>query len=539
MDDGPKLAEKQEFNFTSILLAFIIVGAVTATNIWWNGSKAQAQTVEYEKYFGYGFSFEYPRGTTLNVSGFGGIAANESAGVLSGFLEGEDQLLEEIIIIWSPPEPVPRLEEALENVFGSGQNDTSFTIKQYGNSSKDGHDLLYAYFTASNPDTGAWSGVLGIWNCTQTGRMFTVYLAYPGGSTLQGDLETCFQQFLESFRCHPFERFPGKMRPARRNLPDAVADLVNVSLMVLLCIGFTFTFMMEKFPNFAHVNYATIGSMVSFYMVRAWGFDPYDTWPFAALFGGAVGVILYIGVVRPIGERTRKWTRDIVLTFTSFVIAQMLVSITGIFSYWVRYYSLKIPSRGFVLKVADFNLNGLPGISLIGPLACVVLVVGLHLFLTRTRSGISLRATAEDEDLAAVLGINTFHAHIASWFISGALSALAGSIITLWRGMGFGGSDDLLISVMAGSALGGLSNIYGAIIGGVLVAMAQKTLSYVLLQLFGLGVKLWERLFPIIFIYVIMTVMPNGLTGLKDPLQSLRSLRAQLKRLKSALLVLK
>ena len=73
--------------------------------------------------------------------------------------------------------------------------------------------------------------------------------------------------------------------------------IINISLLVILCIGFTFTFMMEKFPNFAHTSYASIGTVVAFYLVRFRGFNPYQTWPVAVLVCGLLGVLLYVGVL--------------------------------------------------------------------------------------------------------------------------------------------------------------------------------------------------------------------------------------------------
>lgn len=73
--------------------------------------------------------------------------------------------------------------------------------------------------------------------------------------------------------------------------------VINISLLVILCIGFTFTYMMEKFPNFAHTSYASIGTVVAFYLVRFSGFSPYQTWPVALLVCGLLGVLLYVCIV--------------------------------------------------------------------------------------------------------------------------------------------------------------------------------------------------------------------------------------------------
>ena len=51
---------------------------------------------------------------------------------------------------------------------------------------------------------------------------------------------------------------------------------------------------MEKFPNFAHAEYASIGTMFTYTFVRLWGYNPYISWPFVSLLAGVVGVSLYL-----------------------------------------------------------------------------------------------------------------------------------------------------------------------------------------------------------------------------------------------------
>src|SRR4030042_4344333 len=95
--------------------------------------------------------------------------------------------------------------------------------------------------------------------------------------------------------------------------PVVVNSVIAGSMLVILCIGFTFTYMMEKFPNFAHASYASIGTMTTFYLVRFHGFSPYLAWPVAALTGGLLGILLYVGLVKPI---KRHGLMEITLTFT-------------------------------------------------------------------------------------------------------------------------------------------------------------------------------------------------------------------------------
>ena len=313
--------------------------------------------------------------------------------------------------------------------------------------------------------------------------------------------------------------------------PLITSGVINASLLVILCIGFNFTYMMEKFPNFAHASYASIGTMITFYLVRFQGFNPYATWPAAALGGGIVGVLLYLGVVKPI---KMHGSREITLTFTFYIISQIIGSALAMFSYWLLIVT-RIQSRGFLLTNFDFRVEGVPGIGFTAPVTVILLVGALNVFLYRSKYGIAMRATAEDEWLASSLGINVDLIHVSSWFISGALSALAGAILPMWRATSVNYSDELLVQVMAGSVLGGITSISGAILGGFLVATSQRLLVTYLVRAFGVWVMSYEALIPMVLLFLVLAVEPNGLTALKVEKASFRSVSESIRRLRRTL----
>jgi branched-chain amino acid transport system permease protein len=302
-----------------------------------------------------------------------------------------------------------------------------------------------------------------------------------------------------------------------------IGNTIQVGLLVILCIGFTFTYMIDKFPNFAHVSFAAIGTCITFAMVRLWGFNPYAAWPVTTLVGGLLGVILYILVIMPI---KRHGTREITLTFAFFAMSRVITSFIAMFSFWVL-ISTKISTEGFLVRSSDFTWQDVPGVMLTAPVICAALVLLMYVFLTRFRFGIATRAVAEDEPLAASLGVDTFKVHVASWFIAGALSGLAGGIIPLWRSTGLGFSDEFLISVMAGSIVGGLNSITGAVIGGVAIALTQMWLGSLFIRVFGINASGFEPLLPILFIFVVLMIEPEGITGFFSrphaPLETLRT----------------
>lgn len=289
-----------------------------------------------------------------------------------------------------------------------------------------------------------------------------------------------------------------------------LSTLINVSILVMLCIGFTFTYMMEKFPNFAHTSYASLGTVCTYYLVRFYGVNPYYTWPASALIGGILGVILYLLIVKPIKQRAFT---EITLTFTFYIISQLITQGLAMFSFWLLVNN-RILSKGFNLYNYDIRINGIPAIGFIAPTTVILVVVVLQIFLKWSKHGIAMRATAEDEELAQSLGVNIGRIHMFSWFVSGALSALAGSIISMWLSTSVSYSDTLLINVMAGSVIGGLNSITGAIIGGVLTALGTKAVIWTLMTYVGVNMGVYEGLIPILFLFTILALEPNGLMSI-------------------------
>lgn len=303
-------------------------------------------------------------------------------------------------------------------------------------------------------------------------------------------------------------------------ISDAIISIIiQMGMVVLLCIGFTFTYQIEGFPNFAHIGFTLIGTTITFTMTKLLGINPYLSWPVSMFLCGLLGVAFYVFLVNPI---KRRRDGNIAITIAFYALSNVIETVVGVYSYWIV-ISRHETTRGFVLKKFDFTFLGIPGVAIMTPLASVCLVVVLYVFLSRTRFGLAIRAVSENEDLSAVFGINTGRIHMASWFIVGALAGLAGSIIPLWTSMrgSFGG--EMLVTVMAGSIIGGLDSIYGAVIGGVLITLFQEGLTFVVMNFethgrpllidFSLIILGFSKLIPIIFIFVILMLMPEGITG--------------------------
>jgi branched-chain amino acid transport system permease protein len=133
----------------------------------------------------------------------------------------------------------------------------------------------------------------------------------------------------------------------------------------------------------------------------------------------------------------------------------------------------------------------------------------LWFLLNRTKLGLKLRAVASNPDSARLHGIRAGSMLMLGWGMSAGLGALAGSLVASER-TGFDSSlmQTILVYALAAAALGGFDSIWGAVICGVLVGVADAlTIQYVD-PLDGIEVVL-----PLALIMVVLVVMPNGLFG--------------------------
>ncbi len=502
---------EKEINRNTFLAILGVVILITGYNIIANPIEVEAAEEEYEGYNAAGVGFEGPTGMRFNYSRLGDSGLSYNEGLYYRLLyEHNETHLNYLAVTWTKSEYVNQSEMIRRSYNYSDPDDTIYsfgdTVNETIHQQINEHFILYSSFKKTSTE-GNRTGYVGQWNCTNSGRIHTLLVENEDGYN-QSELFILFNHTRATTNCH----YPGQ-RPAGSQsieLPFDPNTVINVALMIMLTVGFSFTYMMEGFPNFAHTSVAGVGALASFYLTRFFDFNPYDTWPFAAIFGGLVGVALYVGLVKPI--RRNGGYQDITLTFTFLMVATVLPYFFLIFNYWARYFG-DVPTRGYNLRWYDFNYNGIPGIAIMSSALCILLIIGLHYFLTRNKIGMSLRAVAENPDLAATIGINTEHAHYASWFISGALSAIVGSVMTIHRGVGLGGPDGMIISVMSGAILGGVYNVYGAIIGGIFVALAEDFLKKLAFQVVGLGADKWQSLFPIMFLVITLTIFPNGITG--------------------------
>jgi branched-chain amino acid transport system permease protein len=136
----------------------------------------------------------------------------------------------------------------------------------------------------------------------------------------------------------------------------------------------------------------------------------------------------------------------------------------------------------------------------------VVLVVLLHLFLTRSLAGVAMRAVAENPDLARVSGVDVAAVVRWTWILGGVGAAIAGVLygmtVQLRPELGF----SLILPLFAAAILGGTGSMYGAVIGGLLVGLSENLSALIIPSGYKPAV-------PFLLILLILYLRPQGLLG--------------------------
>ncbi|WP_439596364.1 branched-chain amino acid ABC transporter permease [Falsiroseomonas sp.] len=298
--------------------------------------------------------------------------------------------------------------------------------------------------------------------------------------------------------------------------------LVVGSVIALGAVGLTLTYSILRFANFGQGEFLTWGAYLA---VTALGFV-------VAMTGG--------GVMQPIGPFSFGWELLVAMMIAAALTAGLALAVD-----WLLFQRLRARGVAITLVIASFGaalalrnllqflygtlpeyytreiqiairlvprdvLGGLrvtPDQLLVIGLTGVV-VLGLHLLLTRTTLGRAMRATAMNPALARVAGVDVAAVIRATWIIGAALAAVAGVFAGLVGQIRPGLGFELLLPLFAAAILGGIGSVWGAVLGGFIVGLAESFS----VPLFGAEYRAATAFLVLI---AILLLRPNGLFGEK------------------------
>ena len=276
-----------------------------------------------------------------------------------------------------------------------------------------------------------------------------------------------------------------------------VGTLVTGGVYALLAIGFSLIFGNARVINMAHTGFFMLAAYGLYYFIRVLGLDTGWAIVISVLAATLIGILAYRFLINPIREHHAA-----VLLMTVAIVLVFQEAMTAIFS--SKYWSIPSLISGFtdILGVSVQNQR----LLILGVVAAVIVAVSL--VLSRTKLGIALRATAQDAEVATLMGISVPRTLMITMGIATFLAAVAAVLVTpistiypaMWAGP--------LVSVLVIVVLGGLGSIRGAIIGAFIIALVEVSVAVLLPHYAYLKV-----VFSILAMVIVLIVRPGGLFG--------------------------
>jgi branched-chain amino acid transport system permease protein len=287
--------------------------------------------------------------------------------------------------------------------------------------------------------------------------------------------------------------------------------IVYANLLVLLSIGLTITYITTGVPNFAQGSMAVLGSYVSLSLWLLFGIHPYYSLPVSFVLGGGLGIAIYLLVLKPM---IKKEAMVVTLMIATLAVDIILLGILGAYSEALGGIARKATKK-FIFTPLDFRLFGIDAILMISGVVIALLLLFLFLLLYKTKFGIALRASMENPALAEIMGVDVEHTRLFSWFLSGSLAAVAGSLLPFRQEIVPLTGAMMIVSIFAASIVGGLGNIYGALAGGYIIGMSESFVTFYLSGIFGPGVLVYGKVVSLTVLVIALIVAPRGIAGLK------------------------
>jgi len=261
-----------------------------------------------------------------------------------------------------------------------------------------------------------------------------------------------------------------------------IAGSVSGSIYAIGAVGVTLIFSIMRFAHFAHGDMMTFGAFMVLLLTTAFpgagaAFGvpaALVLLPLAMVLTALLAVSIDKAFYKPLRAHGVK---PIVMVIGSLGVTLMLQGLIRLFA-GTSGQSLYVDDRKEIFRLAlPFEGVRAPVVITEPQLYLFVItllaVVGLHLFLNRSRLGKAMRAMSDNPDLAQASGINTNTIVAVTWVIAGGLAAIAGTLLSLDVTFKPDLSFFLLLPIFAAAIVGGVGHPYGAVAGGFVVGFAE------------------------------------------------------------------
>lgn len=296
-------------------------------------------------------------------------------------------------------------------------------------------------------------------------------------------------------------------------LQQLVNGLVLGSIYALVALGYTMVYGILGLINFAHGDITMIGALVGLTVMQilaGLGLPPIAV-VFVAI-GAAAVVCVAIGVsVERVAYRPLRRAPRLAPLITAIGVS-ILIQYSAALVWGKQYISLPQIIEPTTMTFAGAQFSDLQVYIFL--LACTIMA-GLLWFIKSSRIGRAMRATEQNPDIAGLMGVDTNRIIAFTFFIGSAVGAVAGVMVVLYYGLGHYFMGFMLgLKAFTAAVLGGIGNVAGAMLGGLLLGVIESLASGYIGDLTGgmLGSN-YRDIFAFLVLIGVLILRPSGLLG--------------------------
>jgi len=298
-------------------------------------------------------------------------------------------------------------------------------------------------------------------------------------------------------------------------IQQLINGLVLGSIYALVALGYTMVYGILELINFAHGEVTMIGAMVALAVIGAIAGSALDLPGLLVVLAGvmvAIPACMALGfTIEKVAYRPLRRAPRLAPLITAIGVSIMLQN-TAMLIWGRQYVSFPplIPHNSHEILGAHIT-----DLQIFIILLSMLIMGGLWLLVQKSRLGRAMRATAQSKEVAALMGVNVDRVISATFLIGSALAAIAGVMVSAYYGLAHYYMGFMLgLKAFSAAVLGGIGNIAGAMLGGLLLGVIEALGAGYIGDLTGgfLGSH-YQDVFAFFVLIMVLVFRPSGLLG--------------------------
>ncbi len=269
-------------------------------------------------------------------------------------------------------------------------------------------------------------------------------------------------------------------------------------ILALISSGFTLIFGVSRILNFAHGAFFMMGAYIGIYFVQQLNLDPILSSLISIILVGIFSIAAYITIIYPV---IKNEVMTIIVTLALALLIEQVILLT------YGEFGLSYPRLvAGTLTIGDVVI---PMVRLTILAISILTILGLWIFIDRTRIGKEINAASQDPEGAILIGLNVNKIYAITIFVSAVLAALSGILYSqMYAANPFQILNSLILAFSI-VILGGLGSVKGSIISSFIVGFIYIAVTTLI------GAR-WSEFIALAIIIVILIVKPTGLFGVEE-----------------------